>query len=1291
MKPTNSPSTALFAALLITVTCCAINRASAQASYPETIATWSTAPLANGGGAPPAPFTNNTVAPGGQNVIIFPMQKGFGMTNTVTTTGVYGGAGWTNAGVADSEANSIANGLFITYAIQAAPGYSISFTTNFISFHNSATGPFNGELQYSADGINYSDVANLAYTNGNIAATTALINNLSGVAALQNVPSTTTNFFRIVNWGATGTAGTWYINDPPPANQFGNNDFVVVGTLSAASVLPPTNPVVTPPSITANAGQTVAFNVSAGGFPPNYAWYQIANSATNPVPGGTAASLTLTNVFGGNSGSYFVILANSAGSVTSSIVTLTVTNDPNIQAQPASTYGLVGGQVQFSVKAFGTTPGYQWYYTDPAGHTIGQVGSTTASGAVISGATSNILTLSNIRVTDSTNFVVVVNNAFGSVTSSVASLLNITNRYFTYVPPFVSSQPAITPLAFWDFNGPEFTNTVANPTALSSPVPYLGVGMALAVGSANTPGTSPFSGSVDADDGLGFDQIIPGVDHLPPFSWGTSAYPANSATVNSNKLNGIQFNVSTVGAKNIFLSYESRATTTSSDYERVQYTTNGTTWIDYPSSSSFNSVASTFEYFQNNFSGFPGVANNPNFGVRIVTEFQSTATYGIGSSNSFVGATALYGTTGTLTYDLVGLYGDAITNNNIPPVISPLTNAATQLIITNESTLDNVKVTNTFTVSGDTTADKFTYSAVSLNTPSVNPTFQFTSNALGSCSLIITPNPINGNAAAAPIVVSVTDTNGDVSKSWFILTLTSQFPAPTNNLTISQTNTLANTPLSIPFKVGSSLDSVHQFTYSGSSGNNTIVPSANIVISTNSPANATNPIVTITPASNQLGVAVVSVTINDNNTSEPKSSTASFPLMVRPNTNILTLDFFNYDNSGSLDTVSGGFWQHLSGVFNQVQVSSSPSGGSVTIDTAGNTENIQTSLLSGPYSTNAASKVTQLYYSFVVNLQNVFNMPNSNGTYVAMFNDGSGNTANVEDLFVVGTNGAAPGLYRVGIADNVGATVASAHMVPIDLVPGSNYVIVTSLTLSNGVSTLWINPTNQSSPSVTQARDAGTIVYNISDFELRSSGNESGNIAGAVTFSGIKVGTAFNSVLQLPQVNSLTYQLPFGSAFSITITNLASAAGWFDPNGLPLTLASVGPASVNGTNVTSDGTTITYGGPVVSFDSFSYSIADNFATNSSSVSLVPFLQFNGGLAINASGNPTISGTSPIGAAGSVYGVESRTNLQSGVWIEAGNTTVGGTGSWSFTDTHQTNPPTVFYRIYFPDNSGNPPQ
>ncbi len=77
-------------------------------------------------------------------------------------------------------------------------------------------------------------------------------------------------------------------------------------------------------------------------------------------------------------------------------------------------------------------------------------------------------------------------------------------------------------------------------------------------------------------------------------------------------------------------------------------------------------------------------------------------------------------------------------------------------------------------------------------------------------------------------------------------------------------------------------------------------------------------------------------------------------------------------------------------------------------------------------------------------------------------------------------------------------------------------------------------------------------------------------------------------------------------------------------------------------------------------------------------------------AVNGSGNPTFSGTG--GSPNYIYGVESTTSLSgSPTWVEAGTTTTDGTGSWSFTDTSKTNPPTIFYRVYYPNNPSSPPQ
>jgi len=891
-------------------------------------------------------------------------------------------------------------------------------------------------------GAGYPTASNFWYKI--VGTTTNLISSATGsTLTLNNVSASDTAGYFVILTNASGSATS------------------SVASLTVLSK--PTVSGISPASVTTNAGSTVTYSLTAttGTPPASNFWYKIVGATTNLIPGASTTTLTLSNVLGGDTANYFAILTNASGSATSSVVSLNVTGDPGITSQPASVYGLLDGTVQFAVSASGTAPAYQWYFADTGGNLIAPVGNgTQGSGSVVSGAGSSTLTIANLQPADPANFVAVVTGTYGAVTSSVASLFSVKNT---------------ASLAFWNFNNDTLD--------LNSPVPYYGVGTAAAVGAANVPPTSPFFGVVDPIDGTGF-----GLGNTNR-SWGTSQYPLSGG----NKQNGVQFNASTVGAKNITVTYDSRGTGTASGYERLQYTTNGTDWVDYPASTTFiGRAVSTFYPFSYDLSGFPGVANNPNFGLRIVTEFQSTATYGIGATNNYIGIANNYGSAGTLTYDIVNISGDAITNNNTPPTISSFMDT---------NTPDYLPITNSFTVGDlETAPGALTVSAVSLNPTKVNPAFSFGGSGANR-TLIITPNTIADQVAATPILLTVTDGHGDSTVTWFLLTVTSVNLSPTNSLTeLKATNTLVNTPITIPFSVGDDRTSVGGLTYSAASGNNTVIPSDHIVING---AGTATPSVTITPASNQVGVATISVTVFDNDTLEPRGTTANIAFMVRPNTNVVAIDYFSYDNSGPLDAVSDGFWQHLSGNTGQMPVST----GVVTVDTFNNTENLQTPLLGAPYTTNSSGN---LYYSFVISIADLGKLPILNGSYITTFNDGSGLTGYYEDLVVVATNGAAPGYYRVGILNSTNTTpttAVSAAMFPQDLGPGTNYTVVTSLVLSNGFSRLWLNPGSESSPSVGDSIEVAPLI-NISDFELR----ESGANAGIVSVSFLKVGTTFDSV-----------------------------------------------------------------------------------------------------------------------------------------------------------------------------------
>src|SRR5438270_3571425 len=164
----------------------------------------------------------------------------------------------------------------------------------------------------------------------------------------------------------------------------------------------PTNQMVTP-------GQEATFTVAATGTAPlSYQWQKNGTA----ISGATAASYTTPATTSADNGAQFVVVvSNSAGSVTSNAATLTVNASataPSITTQPANQTVTVGQTATFTVVATGTAPlSYQWQ----------------KSGTAITGAISATYTTPATTSSDNgAQFVVVVSNVAGNVTSNAATL-----------------------------------------------------------------------------------------------------------------------------------------------------------------------------------------------------------------------------------------------------------------------------------------------------------------------------------------------------------------------------------------------------------------------------------------------------------------------------------------------------------------------------------------------------------------------------------------------------------------------------------------------------------------------------------------------------------------------------------------------------------------------------------------------------------------------------------------------------------------------------------------------------
>lgn len=190
-------------------------------------------------------------------------------------------------------------------------------------------------------------------------------------------------------------------------------------------------------------------------------------------------------------------------------------------------------------------------------------------------------------------------------------------------------------VALWDFNSVPPDGDTATGTLL----PAEGGGEAGLVGGV----TASFTAANGSGDPAAADNS----------NWRISGWPAQGT---QNKQNGVRFNVSTVGYRRIRMTWDQRHSNTASKYVRLQYTTNGTDFMD------FRVLSMPAETWVNGQSvSFPegvGVEDNPWFAVRFVTEFERTATGG--GLNGYVPSNpgSTYGSAGTLRLDRVTFLGE---------------------------------------------------------------------------------------------------------------------------------------------------------------------------------------------------------------------------------------------------------------------------------------------------------------------------------------------------------------------------------------------------------------------------------------------------------------------------------------------------------------------------------------------------------------------------------------------------------------------------------------------------------
>ena len=222
---------------------------------------------------------------------------------------------------------------------------------------------------------------------------------------------------------------------------------------------------------------------------------------------------------------------------------------------------------------------------------------------------------------------------------------------------------------------------------------------------------------------------------------------------------------------------------------------------------------------------------------------------------------------------------------------------------------------------------------------------------------------------------------------------------------------------------------------------------------------------------------------------------------------IVLQDNFDSYATGDLVSVSGGLWATHSGTTPMnVVADTSVSAPNALQVTRSASEDDNAALTNAPYygaGTNAAGDaVTALYFKFTIRMSSA-DLPTASGTYFAHLKDTT--TSGFRARTFVATAGAAAGFYRVGI-ENAGLSGAVPAYLTTDLAPDTTYVIVVRYVVTNGVATLWVNPTSESDPSVTGTDT--TSLLDISTMAFRQSSGE-----GTLNVDDLVVGTSFADIL----------------------------------------------------------------------------------------------------------------------------------------------------------------------------------
>jgi hypothetical protein len=390
----------------------------------------------------------------------------------------------------------------------------------------------------------------------------------------------------------------------------------------------------------------------------------------------------------------------------------------------------------------------------------------------------------------------------------------------------------------------------------------------------------------------------------------------------------------------------------------------------------------------------------------------------------------------------------------------------------------------------------------------------------GGTNRTITLTPATGQQGFTTISLVVSDTVNYTTNAFLLTVGAPSIAAIPNQITSRNTATPA-----IPFAVGDTEGDA--LTLTVASSNTGLVPTSNILLGV-AAANVSSNVV-VTPVSGLNGFTTITISVSDTHNTNSTSFAVTVtppPLGVVYNENF-AYTTFAVPNSLYLATGgSGGPWEPISGTAGLLQVTNMGASGFAYLVNTNNDSD------GAAFSTGLAYDGSQGYVFYTSFTVDCTLSPTYYGSYFFHLSSSGTDTTNFRDRIFDNAQNAATGLFRFGIANTATAPV---KQYPRDLMTNATYAVVTRYNAATGDSTLWVNPVNEQSTSVT-ASDAPQS-STIGGVGLRQPGDY---YIGDLTIGPIKVGTAFSDVWTAPAQPTIVPQVVGGSL----------SLSWTDPSGL---------------------------------------------------------------------------------------------------------------------------------------------